>query len=96
MIQNKEIRFEKFEILTKNTTFQNSIRENPSSIPKSRTPDDADPSVSSSEYDVTNFQIISWSKIARNRILYEILSKIPQFYRLARVLYRMWTWKSPA
>ena len=86
MIQIKEIRFEKIKILTKNPKFQNSIRKNPSSIPKSRTPDDADRSVSSSEYDVTNFQIISWSKMSQNKILYEFWSKIPQFYRLARVL----------
>ena len=29
MIQNKEIRFDKFKMLTKNPKFQNSIRKNP-------------------------------------------------------------------
>ena len=32
MIQNKEIRFEKLQILTKNPKFQNSIRKNPNFV----------------------------------------------------------------
>ena len=31
-------------------------------------PDAADRSVSSSQYDVSNFQIISWSKMSQNQI----------------------------
>ena len=76
------------KIQNSNFEFQNVLIS--TSATKSGVPDPPIRSVSSSEYDVTNFQIISWSKMVQNELFIEFWSKIPHFYPLGGVMYELY------